>query len=74
MGFPPESCRDRAAAGLVSGNKELHDLRGAVADLQAEDISQALRVGQLKGPVMALLVVTAGDLRCDDRLGARTRR
>jgi hypothetical protein len=86
-------------------------LRGAVADLQAEDISQALRVGhflgvgtvtvkqqtglngverqlgststsafcsalieKLKGRVMALLVVTAGDLRWDDRRDARTRR
>src|ERR1700742_4608719 len=44
-GFPQGLCRDRAAAGLVSGNKELHDLRGAVSDLQAEDVSQALRVG-----------------------------
>src|SRR5271167_5130419 len=48
-GVPPESCRSRAAASLVSGNDELHDLRGAVSDLQAEDISQALRVGHFLG-------------------------
>src|SRR6202049_4898973 len=48
-GLPPESCRDRAAAGLVSGNDELHDLGGAVSDLQAEDIPQALRVGHFLG-------------------------
>src|ERR1700731_5315074 len=48
-GFPPESCRDCAAAGLVSGNDQLHDLRGAVADLQAEDISETLRVGHFLG-------------------------
>src|SRR5882762_11890124 len=47
--FPPESCRNRASAGLVSGNDELHDLRGAVSDLQAEDISQTLRVGHFLG-------------------------
>src|SRR5712671_7377645 len=47
--FAPESCRNRAAAGLVSGNDELHDLRGAVSDLQAEDISQTLRVGHFLG-------------------------
>src|ERR1700733_2383516 len=48
-GVPPESCRSRAAASLVSGNDELHDLRGAVSDLQAEDVSQALCVGHFLG-------------------------
>src|SRR6478735_2673147 len=40
------SLRRELAAELLSGNDQLHDLRGAVADLQAQYIAQALLDGQ----------------------------